>query len=111
MVPVGQAREPSALLTATASVPTGKMAGENGPTVTAVGCEEPAEVLTTTFTVCVVFGGTIFHGTCTLSCCPGAMVSRRGASRVVSPLTNSTVTPPSEVDNGIVSACCRLVAM
>ena len=72
--------------------------GENGPTMTEAGWEETPLFVTTTFTL----PGTSSHGTWALICEPFA--NSIGAGVVVDPFTNCTVTPPSEVESGIVSA-------
>src|ERR1017187_1521967 len=75
-----------------------KTAGENSPTLT----EAVAEATLPLVTVTVASPGTKFQGTTALiwlDC-----KNSRGASTVVLPLTNFTVTPPSVVESGIVSA-------
>src|ERR1700680_4636455 len=90
VLPAGQARVWSALLTTTALPFTAKIPGENGPIVTALGAEAMPPTLTTTFTVCVELGGTMFQGTWALirSGLPGPTNSRGAFTGGLLPLTN-----------------------
>src|SRR6266853_2112106 len=103
-IPLAHASVPSPL-TAIARPFEAKIPGEKGPIETGEGADATPSRVTITFTVAVVPFGTISHGTCALICEFGSgFTNSIGALTVFESLTKLTLTPPRELDRGIVSA-------